>query len=395
MSTYRQMIVIGWAALLLAWALSACEVATDFASAADITASVAPEPAQQTATAMAYLPTQQALETQGAGLATATEQSRAATVVAFNLAYVQAEGTQQAAVSTADAFRAYQTATAEAAQAAATQQARAATETAQAFAHQQTQVAMITTATQDAINASASQTAQAMAVAATQASQNATATQDMANSHGTATASAYQVSIQATTTQSALNLLKASEEAAIEQIELQRESERQLLLWKTWTWRVVALVLFVFAVLFLLFLAWKAWPWVLSRLGVMKWGPDGKPYFAFPTRDGGLVLADISRNTGPVILIEPQGNSSAPIESPDPVLARAQAAELLLAANTGRQPDPRRRQQALRRALQVGAEQPQPPETIDGQVIILSPEDPRLRPLLDEVAPKLLSEGDQ
>lgn len=381
--------------MLLAGALSACEVATDFAPLADITASVTPEPAQQTATAAAYLPTQQAIETQGAEHATATADAQAATVVAFNLAYIQAEGTQQAAAATADAFRAFQTSTAEAVQAAATQQARAATETAQAFAHQQTQVAMIATTTQDAINASASQTAQAMAVAATQASQHATATQDMANTYGTATTSAYQASIQATTTQSALNLLKASEEAAIEQIELQRESERQLLLWRTWTGRVVTLLLAVFAILFMLFLAWKSWPWVLSRLGVMRWGPDGKPFYVFPTSNGGLVLTDITRNTGPTILIESHGSSSAPIESPDPVLARAQAAELLLAANTGRQPDPRRRQQIMRRALQVGAEQAQPPETIDGQVIILSPEDPRLRPLLDEVAPKLLSEGDQ
>lgn len=113
----------------------------------------------------------------------ATEQAvRAATEIAFNLQSIQAEGTQQAAIETADALRAYRTATAVAAEAAATQysaqltqqaaqltqaadatateRAWLATETAQAISYQQTQAAMIATATQDAINASAFQAAQ-------------------------------------------------------------------------------------------------------------------------------------------------------------------------------------------------------------------------------------------
>lgn len=399
MNTGIRMNIVGLIVCLsmVAGLLSACEDASGFPPTARHTADATFEPARQTATATAYLPTRQAIWTQDAAAATVTEQVRAATVVAFNLAYIQIEGTQQAIQATAEAFRAYQTATVEASQVAATQQSHLATETAQAIAQQQTQIAMIATATQDAINASATQTSQAISVAATQSSLNATATQEMVNTFGTATAGAYQASVQATSTQSALNLLKASEEAAIEQIALQRESERQLLLWKTWTGRVFTLLSAVVFILFIIFLTWKSWPWLLSRLGVLRWGPDGKPYYVFPTTDGGMVLADLSRNTGPVIKIEAQGNSTAPIQSPDPVLARSQAAELLLAANTGKQPHEQRRRQMLRQAIQVGsAPSAALPEgnIVDGQVVILPPEDPRLRPLLDEVAPKLISEGD-
>jgi len=162
-----------------------------------------PDPLRYTQEAMALQATIDVRSTQEAiGMAT-SQAAEAATVVAFNLQSIHAEGTQQAAIETADALRAYRTATAMAAEVAATQysaqltqqaaqltqaadatateRAWLATETAQAIAYQQTQSAMIATATQDAIN-----------VLAFQAAQNRQSTLDAASVAAASTAIAAQ-----------------------------------------------------------------------------------------------------------------------------------------------------------------------------------------------------------
>ena len=111
-----------------------------------------PNPYHSAQTETAIAPTMAAFHTQAA-IATATEsaiqaatatkaaEDRAATVVAFNLAIIQAEGTQQAAQLTADAYHAWQTTTAEASRVAATARAVASTES--AWAVQTTETASV------------------------------------------------------------------------------------------------------------------------------------------------------------------------------------------------------------------------------------------------------------
>lgn len=241
----------------------------------------------------------------------------------------------------------------------------------------------------------ATATAAQQSVEATATAQAAVHTQAALNAAGTATQSAYNN--QATSTSIAVGLLQASATAQVERLAEQRESERQTLLFRTWAGRVALVVLFAVG----LFIAWQSVSWVLLRaFGIHRLA--NRPVVITPDGKGGFNIFDISRSLNPGANVAQNGHVLTGGGAADPqlqnqVVARAQAAELMLAANSGQTVQPAQRRTVLRQALQAGAAAtPALPngEVIDGQVIILPPEDPRLRPLLDEVAPKLLGEGD-
>ncbi len=249
------------------------------------------------------------------------------------------------------------------------------------------------TAHQEAIQASST----AVAARHTQAALDfaGTTTQSALNAAGTVTQSAYNN--QNTSTAIALGILQASATAQVERLAEQRESERQTLLFRTWAGRIALVILFAVG----LFIAWQSVSWVLLRaFGIHRLA--NRPVVITPNGKGGFNIFDISRSLQPGASVYKDGRVLTAGGAEDPqlqsqVTARAQAAELMLAANSGQAVHPAQRRTVLRRALQAGTPPVQPAlsegDTVDTEVIVISPDDPRVRPLLDEVEPKLLNGG--
>jgi hypothetical protein len=263
-----------------------------------------------------------------------------------------------------------------------------------AFARQTAQ-AMQATATASAESAHATATASADAIQATGTAVAASHTQAALSAAGTATQAAYNT--QGTSTAIALGVLQASATAEIERIAEQRQSEQQTLLFRTWAGRIALTILFAVG----LFIAWQSVSWVLLRLfGVHRL--VNRPVVITPDGKGGFNIFDISRSLQPGASVSQDGEvltagGAADEQVQSQVAARAQAAELMLAANSGQPAQPAQRRTILRQALQSGAAQPAqalpPGEVIDADVIVIPADDPRVRPLLDEVEPKLLNGG--
>ncbi|HNS37009.1 MAG TPA: hypothetical protein PKM01_04445 [Anaerolineaceae bacterium] len=241
----------------------------------------------------------------------------------------------------------------------------------------------------------ATATAAQRSIEATATAQAAIHTETALNAASTATQAAYNN--QATSTSIALGLLQASATAQVERLAEQRESERQTLLFRTWAGRIALVILFAVG----LFITWQSVSWVLLRaFGIHRLA--NRPVVITPDGKGGFNIFDISRSLHPGASISKAGKVLTAGGADDSqlqsqVTARAQAAELMLAANSGQATKPAQHRAILRQAIQAGTT-PHPAlpdgEVVDGQIIILPPEDPRVRPLLDEVAPKLIGEGD-
>lgn len=319
-------------------ALTGCiSAATDelrTTSASTLTPTGTLEPTYQTATAVVA--------------ATGTADARAAIALQAAIAQITldastaiaAEATAQSARQTEQAFQVTQAAV-------STATARSDQATAMAVSERQTATAVVqgATATRSAFDLSVSQTAQAFTATAMHVSAAGTATMEVSNA-----------SVSGTSTQSAINIVIAEQTAVVDRIQLQAETERQTAHFKAWAWIIGAIIL----ALFFAWLIYKFWPVFLTQLGVVRWGPDGKPYFTFRTDDGGFAVVDMSRNTGPVVKLEPTGPVLSPIQAEDSVLARAQAGELLLASQSGKgdPAQPINRQAMTRQALKAG--QPAP-----------------------------------
>ncbi len=241
----------------------------------------------------------------------------------------------------------------------------------------------------------ATATAAQLSIEATATAQAAIHTQAALNAASTATQAAYNN--QATSTSIAVGLLQASATAQVERLAEQRESERQTLLFRTWAGRIALVVLFAAG----LFIVWQSVSWVLLRaFGIHRLA--NRPVVITPDGKGGFNIFDISRSLQPGASVSKDGKVLAAGGAADPqiqnqVTARAQAAELMLAANSGQAIQPAQRRTALRQALQSGSAQqvqslPQG-EVVDAQVVVVPPDDPRVRPLLDEIEPKLLNGG--
>ncbi len=241
----------------------------------------------------------------------------------------------------------------------------------------------------------ATATAAQQSIEATAIAQAAVHTQAALNAAGTATQSAYNN--QATSTSIAVGLLQASATAQVERLVEQRESERQTLLFRTWAGRIALVVLFAVG----LFIAWQSVSWVLLRaFGIHRLA--NRPVVITPDGKGGFNIFDISRSLQPGASVSKEGKvltagGAEDSQLQSQVTARAQAAELMLAANSGHAVQPAQRRTVLRQALQAGnqAARPALPEgdIVDAEVIVIPPDDPRVRPLLDEIEPKLLTGG--
>ncbi len=214
-------------------------------------------------------------------------------------------------------------------------------------------------AADDATATAARQTADASATAfsAAQTAQSATST---------ATAQFAIDVIHAQETSAILGITQAAATAEIERIREQRRAEQQTLLWRTWAWRLLGAAAFVLIFALAVILVWKSWPVILTRLGVVRWGKDGKPYIVVPRRDGSIVAIDMTRSLGAGIVLTQDNRVLTQGVGGDPALqsqvtARSQAAELVLAANTtSGDAHPGTRRAAVRQAIRtLSPEQPQ------------------------------------
>lgn len=265
----------------------------------------------------------------------------------------------------------------------------------EAFFARQTAQVMQATATASAESAHATATASAESIQSTETAVAAERTQAALSAAGTATQSAYNT--QGTSTAIVLGVMQASATAQIERIAEQRQSEHQTLLFRTWAGRIALVILFVVG----LFITWQSVSWVLLRaFGIHRLA--NRPVVITPDGKGGFYIFDISRSLQPGASVGQDGKvltagGADDAQLQNQVTARAQAAELMLAANSGPAVQPTQRRAMLRQALQTGnqAAQPALPEgdTVDTEVIIIPPDDPRVRPLLDEIEPKLLTGG--
>jgi hypothetical protein len=225
-------------------------------------------------------------------------------------------------------------------------------------------------------------TAQSNTQTAAAVEKASTATQIAQDHHGTETAIA-------------LGILQASATAEVERIAGQREAERQTLLFRTWAGRIALVIVFFGG----LFVIWQSVSWILLRaFGIHRWA--NRPVVITPDGKGGFNVFDISRSLQPGVTVSQDGHiqvggGTNDLQLQSQVTARAQAAELMLAANSGQGLPGQQRRGVLHQALQSGTTpQALPPgEIVQGEVVILPPDDPRIRPLLDEVETKMLEEG--
>lgn len=229
-------------------------------------------------------------------------------------------------------------------------------------------------------------TATAISAAAT----SSIATQQAINTGTAQAATATQVTfnhyVQTTATQLAVNELIR-----------QDESQRQSLEFRTWAWRIALVLAFAFG----LVLIWKAIPWILLKFfGFQSW--NGKPIFVMPDRRGGFKIVDIARNLGAGLVIDEKGCIMTAGSAPDPVMqnaitARAQAAELLLSANS--LPTDERKQVLHQAVLSVNPTNGQgmqlPAEISNIQFKVLPPDDSRVGEWLRDVEVRLLEDGEE
>lgn len=178
-------------------------------------------------------------------------------------------------------------------------------------------------------------TSTAQAAAATYQARETQAHFDLATESAAATSDANQ----AIMTQVAMQITQAAAQAEIERIIEQRLVESQTLLWRTWSGRIFGAILTVLIIAVIGYVSWRIWPVILTRLGVVRWAPDGKPYFTAQLPGRRVVLVDLTRALAPGIVIEPdgtitQGGGAQDEQIQNQVTARAQTAEMLLAANT-------------------------------------------------------------
>ncbi len=203
------------------------------------------------------------------------------------------------------------------------------------------------TATAQALQGEMTATAAAYGMAA-----QMTARAEDAERHATETARAWQQ------TQPALT-------ATAQSITLQTKRESDTAALRTWGGFVTLLAVALLFVTTGIVAAKKVTPWVLLRFfGVQDW--NGKPIVIVPTAGGGIAVMDYTRSLAPGTILEGvevrQTGAIDEIEIQERTTARAQAAEMLLAAQSS---EPGMRRAAVKMAaeqsgpqvVEVGAEQ--------------------------------------
>ena len=225
--------------------------------------------------------------------------------------------------------------------------------------HFERQTEQSLTATAVAGRQSAESTAAARQATATQQALDSQATATQRAIQSTATMEAISASVRSKATQAALGVIEARAAAEAHSIERKSRAEAQTALWRTWSGRIfwAAVGISFFAIL--LYCLWTFRFAVFARLGLIRWGRNGKPYVLVPTAGGGLVLLDMAKSGSPAQFIAPGGHvapaggiGDAGLQSQ--IAARGQAAELILAANT-HEPDYRSYVQQQRAAMKQAA----------------------------------------
>lgn len=177
---------------------------------------------------------------------------------------------------------------------------------------------------------------------------NATQTQVAAFYQGTQTAAASQVA--ATQTAARVSTADAANYVAtqvyLNALNRQDQQENDLAGFKTWAWRSASAALFILAfgvAILLVVVGYKNRFFLLSLIGLVRWGPNGKPYWSVPTRDGRLIFAVPDQSTGPLLEVNVNnkvgGDSKVTgvgqFELQREVNALAGMTNIVLAGNTG------------------------------------------------------------
>jgi hypothetical protein len=157
----------------------------------------------------------------------------------------------------------------------------------------------------------------------------ATAVQQLADSAATATAGMHQTQVAAQQQTSVAGTQAAATHAAQTQmafvngfstmtplaataqaVQMRVESDRQSQWFTTWASRVATVIAFGAVLVALFFGGMAFWDgrWaLLARMGLIRWGPDGKPYWVAAFK-GGVALLDISRGAEPAVVITMGGD---------------------------------------------------------------------------------------
>lgn len=162
----------------------------------------------------------------------------------------------------------------------------------------------------------------------------------------TQTAAAQQYAATRTTsfqsTSDAVNGI--STQVALNELIRQDQRNQESQVFRTWAWRSALIVLFVTGmgtVLLLLVVAYKNRYFLLSLIGITRFGPDGRPYFAIPTDDGRVILALPDQAVGAAMEISTAGTKEAQVTGIGPFDLQREMnllsglTNLALAANTG------------------------------------------------------------
>jgi len=262
-----------------------------------------------------------------------------------------------------------------------------------------------------------------VALEMSQAAATSTAVQQQLDATATATAAIYQTQVAAVEQTAVAETQEASEKATQTQeayivglttitpaiataqaIGRQTESDQQAQWFTTWAYRAAVVIIFIGALIALVFGARALWDarWaILARLGLVTWGPDGKPYWVAPYK-GGVALLDMTRSLDPALLLSMDGELKTGGGASDKEMQmrladHAQVIEHKLAEGTQaaqtkpQLPEDRR---TVRTALPAASPQPALPSAPAPQIMVLASDDPRAKPWIEDAVRTVLSEGE-
>jgi len=281
----------------------------------------------------------------------------------------------------------------------------------------ETAAALAATQTAETVARQATQAAEA-AIQSTQVSAG-TATRQAHFDAATSTSEAIAQAHQATATEAALLVIRASAEAEAQRI----RDEQATANLRTWLLRGFGAIVIVSVFAMLIVTLIKFGPAILSRLLVVRY--NQKPYMQVLQRDGSVEIVDMGRSAGPAIHVPARGDTELRGTMDDPqmqtyVAVQAAIADIFLALNShpdrhrwpwekeqSVSPESRKARSAATAAMLRRVAQNQmpvlpasqagtrylPPEIVSTQFRELNDEnsDPEVKRWLDDVEPRLLA----
>lgn len=249
-------------------------------------------------------------------------------------------------------------------------------------------------------------TRQTQTAATSTAAANASATAAQ-NDNLTKTAVVSQNAINASDTQAAKTQTAVPAQASATAIwyagqaeDRQNRSEENTIWFTTWAYRVVLVTIFIVGLVFAIFggkALYEARYAILAYFGVVRWGPDGKPYIIAPVK-GGLHIWDPSRALEPGMTIIADDHKlttsggAGDKEQQFKLAEHAQTIELQLAENTfSSATDMPAAKPAQRPALSQSSSVPQlPGGSTDVKILVIDPDHQRIQSWVDDATQKII-----